>query len=39
MEIVFAVMYVNAFKNKLYTKTLSPDMLYNTLILFVNGFQ
>src|SRR5690606_20887315 len=39
MEIVFAVVDVNAFQDKLYSETLSPDMLYNTLVLFVNGFQ
>ena len=39
MEIVFAVVYVNPFQNKLYSETLCPDMLYNTLVFLVNGFQ
>src|SRR5690554_7687879 len=39
MEIVFAVVYVNPFEDKLNTETFSPDMLYNTLVFLVNGFQ
>ena len=39
MEIVFAIVYVNPFQNELYSETLCPDMLYNTLVFLVNGFQ
>jgi hypothetical protein len=39
MEIIFAVMDINPFQDKLNAETFSPDMLYNTLVFLVNGFQ
>jgi hypothetical protein len=32
MEIVFTIMDVNSFQDKLYAETFRPDMLYNAFI-------